>query len=74
MTIKKQIYDAYNENKDSLINILAELLDNGEEPEIIAELIKEDNNLYMIYKNECLQNNLLKKDLSGNLNDVFGEL
>lgn len=74
MTIKKRIYDAYNENKDSLINILIDLLDNGEEPEVIAELIKEDNNLYMIYKNECLQNNLLKKDLSDNLDDVFGEL
>lgn len=72
MNIKKKIYDMYNDNKDSLINILSHILDDGIEPETLAELIKEDKTLYGIYKHECLTLNLLKKDVIDTLDDVFG--
>ena len=72
MNIKKQIYSKYNKNSDMLLDILSDILYSGYEAEELAEIIKEDNRLFHIYRNECLMNNLLKKDVEINLESAFG--
>lgn len=73
MTIKKRIFQHYNEDKDSMLNVLSELMNEGYEPELIAEVIKEDSKLYNIYRNECLMRNMLKRDNVETLEAIFGE-
>ncbi len=74
MGIKKRIYEMTNKNKDSLLNVLSSILDDGVDPETLAEIVKNDKLLFNMYKNECLKFNLLKKEIAINLDDIFGEV
>ena len=71
MNMKRYIYFKYNNKTDLLIDILSDILDDGYDAEELAEVVKSDNTLYQIYRNECLQFNMLKVDKEFNLNTLF---
>lgn len=65
--IRKYIYEKYNNSSCKLSDILSDVLrDNMLDVEQLTELLKSDNKLLNIYKEECKNLNLTKNKVNRN--------